>query len=39
MQALCAHGKELRDASMCKEAPLVKKLLEEFIFRCSASEK
>lgn len=33
MQSLCAHGKEIGDASMSKEAPVVKKLLEEFIFR------
>eukprot|EP00904_Undaria_pinnatifida_P010786 jgi/Undpi1/6838/HiC_scaffold_21.g09314.m1 len=33
MQSLCAHGKDNRDAAMSKEAPVVKKLLEEFIFR------
>ncbi|CAN0471678.1 unnamed protein product, partial [Scytosiphon promiscuus] len=33
MQSLCAHGKDVRDAAMSKEAPVVKKLLEEFIFR------
>lgn len=33
MQSLCAHGKDVGDASMSKEAPAVKKLLEEFIFR------
>ena len=33
MQSLCAHGKDVGDASMSKEAPVVKKLLEEFIFR------
>ncbi|CAM9211941.1 unnamed protein product [Discosporangium mesarthrocarpum] len=33
IQTLCAYGKELGDASMSKEAPLVKKLLEEFIYR------
>lgn len=33
MQSLCAHGKDIGDASMSKEAPAVKKLLEEFIFR------
>ncbi|CBJ26655.1 conserved unknown protein [Ectocarpus siliculosus] len=33
MQSLCAHGKDVGDAAMSKEAPAVKKLLEEFIFR------
>eukprot|EP00903_Cladosiphon_okamuranus_P011447 g10784.t1 len=33
MQSLCAHGKDIGDASMSKEAPAVKKLLEGFIFR------
>ncbi|CAN0219224.1 unnamed protein product, partial [Pylaiella littoralis] len=33
MQSLCAHGKFIGDASMSKEAPAVKKILEEFIFR------
>eukprot|EP00752_Nemacystus_decipiens_P018674 g16742.t1 len=33
MQSLCAYGKDMGDASMSKEAPVVKKLLEEFIFR------
>ncbi|CAM9880466.1 unnamed protein product, partial [Ectocarpus fasciculatus] len=36
MQSLCAHGKDVGDASMSKEAPAVKKLLEEFIFRMKA---
>ncbi|CAM9771375.1 unnamed protein product [Hapterophycus canaliculatus] len=35
LQTLCAHGKAVGDASMSKEAPAVKKLLEEFIFRFS----
>ncbi|CAN0253384.1 unnamed protein product, partial [Scytosiphon promiscuus] len=33
LQTLCAHGKHVGDAAMSKEAPAVKKLLEEFIFR------
>ena len=39
IQSVCAHGKVLKDAAMSREAPAIKKALEQLIFEVKQMAK